>query len=216
MGSGASSSKPTLHYYPFSAPSRAVLMTAKSINLQLELKNVDLLKGEQNDPEFLKINPDHTVPTLVDGSLRLWESRAIMQYLVDKYAPNHTLYPRDPVRRAPVDRMLMYDLSSTSRNIGDYIYPQLFQSQPADPEKAKKVEEVLNYLEKTLTAHPYMAGASMTIADLSSTATLSLLEVIKWDFDKWPKVAAWRQMIRKETWYDEANAGLIAKLKEGS
>jgi len=218
MGSGASSSKakPTLYYYAFSAPCRAVIMTARSINLQLDLKKVDLMKGEQNEPEFLKINPDHTVPTLVDGSFRLWESRAIMQYLVDKFAPNNTLYPKDPVRRAPVDRMLQFDLSNTYRYVGEYIYPQIFQSKPADPEAAKKVEGALDYLENTLKDHPYVAGEHLTIADLSITANLSMLEVKQWDFGKWPKVSGWREKIRKETWYDDANIGLIEYMKTAS
>jgi len=218
MGSGASSNKgkPTFYYFPFSAPCRAVMMTAKSINLQLDMKKVDLMKGEHKEPEFLKINPDHTVPTLVDGSLRLWESRAIMQYLVDKYAPNSMLYPRDPVKRAPVDRMLQFDLSNTYRYVGAYLYPQIFESKPADPEAAKKVEESLDYLENILKDHPYVAGAHLTIADLSITANLSMLEVKQWDFTKWPKVSIWREMIRKEMWYDDANVGLIEFMKGSS
>jgi len=218
MGSGASSSKgkPTFYYFPLSAPCRAVMMTAKSINLQMDMKKVDLMKGEQKEAEFLKINPDHTVPTLVDGSLRLWESRAIMQYLVDKYAPNNPLYPRDPVKRAPVDRMLQYDISNSYRYVGAYIYPQVFESKPADPEAAKKVEETLDYLESILKAQPYIAADHLTIADLSITANLSMLEIKQWDFDKWPKVVSWRGAIRKEMWYEDANAGLVAFLKASS
>jgi len=216
MGSGASSSpkgKPTLYYFPFSAPCRAVMMTAKAINLPLEMKKVDLMKGEQKEEAFLKINPDHTVPTLVDGTFNLWESRAIMQYLVDKYSPNSTLYPRDPVHRAPIDRMLQFDLSNTYRYVGAYIYPQLFELKPADPEAAKKVEESLDYLENTLKAHPYIAGAQLTIADLTITANLSLLEVKQWDFTKWPRVVVWRETIRKEPWYGEVNVGVIDFIK---
>jgi len=213
MGSGASSSKPTLYYYPLSAPCRAVMMTAKSINLQLDMKLVDLLKGEQKGEAFIKINPDHTVPTLVDGSFRLWESRAIMQYLVDKFAPNNQLYPRDPVKRAPVDRMLQFDIANTYRYVGAYIYPQVFESKPADPEAAKQVEGALDYLENILKDSPYVAGPHLTIADLSITANLSMLELKQWDFSKWPKVVAWRDRIRKETWYGDANIGLIEFMK---
>jgi len=205
MGSGASASKgkPTLYYFPTSAPCRAVMMTAKAINLEMDTKKLDLMAGAQNEPDFLKINPDHTVPTLVDGSLHLWESRAIMQYLVDRFAPNNPLYPRDPVQRAPVDRMLQYDLANTYRYPAAYIYPQLFQNQPADPEKEKQVETALDYIENLLKDHPYVTGARLTIADISITANLGILDAKQWDWAKWPKITAWRAVIRKETWFSK-------------
>ena len=59
----------------------------------------------------LKLNPGHTVPTIVDGDLSLSESRAIMQYLCNRYAPESQLYPNQPKARASVDRWLNIDLS---------------------------------------------------------------------------------------------------------
>ena len=52
-----------------------------------KLTEVDLFKGEQNKPEFLAINPAHCIPTLKDDDFVVWESRAIMQYVINKLAP---------------------------------------------------------------------------------------------------------------------------------
>ena len=52
----------------------------------------------------LQINPQHTIPTLVDGDFNLAESRAICTYLINKYAPGHALYPECPQKRALIDR----------------------------------------------------------------------------------------------------------------
>ena len=74
---------------PGSAPCRSVLLTASALGIKLNEKLLNLELGEQLTPEFLKINPQHVIPTLVDNGFSLWESRAIMIYLVDKYGKDN-------------------------------------------------------------------------------------------------------------------------------
>ena len=62
------------YYYSLhSAPCRGPISIARALGIVLNLKKVDLFKKEQMKPEFLKINPEHTIPTLVDGDFVLWE-----------------------------------------------------------------------------------------------------------------------------------------------
>ncbi|ROT71142.1 glutathione S-transferase [Penaeus vannamei] len=89
-----------LYYMPLSPPCRSVLLTAKAVGVDLNLKLLDLMTKEQMKPDFVAINPQHSVPTMVDGDLKLWESRAICTYLASKYAKDDSLYPSDR-RRAP-------------------------------------------------------------------------------------------------------------------
>ena len=57
------------------------------------------------------------MPVIDDDGYILWESRAIMQYLCNQYAPDSTLYPRDPEKRATVDRLLNFDLKTLSHAV---------------------------------------------------------------------------------------------------
>lgn len=101
--------KITLYYIAGSPPARAVLMLLQHMDMDYELKTLDLSKREQFKPEYLKINPNHQVPTLVDGDFVLTESRAMLQYLVNSRKPGCDLYPSDPKLRARVDQRLSYD-----------------------------------------------------------------------------------------------------------
>lgn len=72
-----------LYHHPYSFNARRAVMTALHLKSPVELVFVDLGKGEQRQPQFLKLNPNHRVPVLEDDGFILWESYAITQYLAD-------------------------------------------------------------------------------------------------------------------------------------
>lgn len=101
--------KLTLYFTPGSPPARAVLMLIRYLKLDVEVKTLDFAKREQFSDEFLKLNPAHEVPTLIDDDFVLTESRAILAYLANVYKPSSELYPEDAKARARVDQRLSYD-----------------------------------------------------------------------------------------------------------
>ena len=76
-----------LFYYAISPPARACELVLLLEKIEHKLTTVDLFAGEQKKPDFVAINPAHCIPTLKDGDFVVWESRAIMQYLMNKFAP---------------------------------------------------------------------------------------------------------------------------------
>ncbi|XP_034244110.1 glutathione S-transferase 1-like [Thrips palmi] len=181
-----------LYYIAGSAPCRGVLITAKAVGVDLNLKETNLMKGEHMTPEFIKMNPQHTVPTLDDNGLYLWESRAIQMYLADKYGKDSSLYPKEPEKRALVNQRLFFDMGTVYQRFGDYAYPQMFGGAPKDEEKLKKLEEALGFLNTFLEGSKFVAGDNITIADhslLSSVSTIEATEVV--DLTKYPNVSRW-------------------------
>ncbi|XP_058813010.1 glutathione S-transferase 1 isoform X3 [Topomyia yanbarensis] len=203
------------YYLPGSAPCRAVQMTAAAVGVELNLKLTDLMAGEHLKPEFLKINPQHTIPTLVDNGFSLWESRAIMCYLVEKYGKDDSLYPKDPVKRARVNQRLYFDMGTLYQRFGDFVYPQVFAKQPPNAENEKKMLEAIEFLDKFLEGAKYVAGGdSLTIADLSILATVSSFEVAKVDLSKYPNVAAWYERLSEEAPGTEINKAGLEEFKK--
>ena len=69
-----------LYYNAGSVPCRGVLHTINALGLKVNMKVIDLLDKQHLTPEFLAINPQHTIPTLVDGDFKLWE-RSVIKYI---------------------------------------------------------------------------------------------------------------------------------------
>ena len=80
------------------------------IGLDYEDAVVDLQKGEQHDPDYVRLNPDHVVPTLVDGDRVLVESSLILEYL-DKQYNASALMPSEPSSEVRVRHWLLRCLS---------------------------------------------------------------------------------------------------------
>ncbi|BES94429.1 glutathione S-transferase [Nesidiocoris tenuis] len=179
-------------YYSLpSAPCRSVLLAAKAIGLDLNLKLMDLMKGEHMTPEFIKINPQHCIPTLIDDGFVLLESRAIMTYLVSKYGKDDSLYPTDPKKRAVVDQRLYFDMGTLIIRFGELYYPFIFRGADLDEEKIKKFDEAFKFLDLYLGQSEWAAGDNLTVADFALVSSVSTAEACDWDINKYPNVAKW-------------------------
>jgi len=89
-----------------------VLWCAHDLDLAYERIDAGMAFGRNGDPDYLAMNPNGRVPTLVDGEFVLWESNSIMRYLVLAYGAGSPLYPATPKLRAGVDRWLDWSLST--------------------------------------------------------------------------------------------------------
>jgi glutathione S-transferase len=89
-----------------------VLWCCHELDLAYQRIDAGMAFGRNGDPDYLAMNPNGRVPTLVDGDFVLWESNSIMRYLVLAYGPASALYPSAPKLRASVDRWLDWSLST--------------------------------------------------------------------------------------------------------
>ena len=87
----------TLYHNGPSTCSQKVRIILELKELQYESKLIDLLSGEQHNPEYVKLNPNHVVPTLVVNNEALIESSLINEYLDDAY-PETPAKSSDPAK----------------------------------------------------------------------------------------------------------------------
>ncbi|XP_044735595.1 uncharacterized protein LOC123297853 [Chrysoperla carnea] len=211
---------PKVYGIDFSPPVRGVLLTAKAIDLDIEYIQVDLFSREHMKPEFTKMNPQHTVPTLDDDGFYLWDSHAIATYLVSKYAKDDSLYPKDLKKRAIVDRLLHFDSGILFPRARGISFPIMFLNEKTIPEEKKAgIYEAFDFLESFFDGNSWIAGNQMTVADLCIIPVVSTLVcLIPIEESKYPKLLAWIEKCKGLPYFAECNNpgndGLVAQLKE--
>ncbi|XP_061392705.1 glutathione S-transferase E14 [Musca vetustissima] len=210
----------TLYYDERSPPVRSVLMLIKMLNISVELKSVDLFKREQLRPEFLELNPAHTVPVLVDDDLTLTDSHAILIHLCEKYqTDDQDLWPREYKDRMKVLNLLLFSCSVVFRRDSDVMSDIVRKTYPKiDLEyHQRKIHEVYDMMERYLSRNKYLALDKLTIADLSAVTTLSTVDLIfpiaattteTSTSPKWPLLALWLQRLKQLPEYDINSRGL--------
>lgn len=187
-----------LYHHPFSSNARRAVMTAIALGVDVELVLVDLAKGEQRKPEFLKLNPAGKVPVLEDGGLVLPESHAIMTYLADR-TPGQTLYPTDVAERADVNRWLFWSAAHFQPSVSvlgweRFVKKILGQGEP-DPAQVARGEAMVTEHARLLDAHlagkQWLAQGRLTLADIAVCTPLMMTQNAGLPVLDYPNLQAW-------------------------
>ncbi|XP_050679350.1 glutathione S-transferase 1-like [Leptidea sinapis] len=182
----------TLYNLDASPPCRACQMVLEYLKLPFNYVTVNPLNKEQLTEEYIKMNPQHTIPTLVDDDFVLWDSHAVVVYLVTKYGKDDALYSSDPKKRALIDQRLHFDTGVLFPALRDTLVPIVyFGEKQSKPENLEKIVSAYDFTEKFLTK-AWIAGDQLTVADFCCVATISSLNVvIPIDAAKYPNLTTW-------------------------
>ena len=191
-----------LYHDPFSVHSRLVYVIALASNIPVEIKTTHLGKGENRQPAYLALNPTGQLPTLVDGDIVVFESSAVIHYLLNKY--QSALYPRDDgAAIAAIEtayehlRQKPWDTANTISFEGfikKHFSPHLGEPNAAlVAESLAKLEKRLRFIEDHFfKADPHhYASTSLNIADVALACLLAQAHTAK-DFSlaAYPKLDA--------------------------
>src|SRR3954447_7599543 len=142
-----------------------VLFLLEELKLPYEREDYGRQFNNTQTPDYLKLNPNAKVPTLVDGGLVIWESNTILRYIAAK--AKTPLYPADPGKRSQVERWMDWQLASLNN-------PYLAMFREAKLEAAKRSADFgsqqkdlgaqLSILDQSMDQ--WVAGEEITIADI--------------------------------------------------
>lgn len=160
------------------------------------VKPVNIGKGEQFDPHFLRISPNNRIPAIVDPdgpggrSISVFESGAILQYLGRKTG---RFYPADERKRVEVDEWLFWQVGGLGPMAGQCHHFRTYAPEPipyAVDRYTNEVNRLYGVMNKRLAGRKYLAGA-YSIADMACWGW-----VVPWrrqgqNIDEFPQLKAW-------------------------
>ena len=184
--------------YSMQASNNCRRVNATVQHLGLDVEVVEQNMGDLKKPEYLAINPNGKVPALVDGDLKLWESRAIMQYLASK-KPGTPFWPNDAKKQADITRWQFWESSHLSRGTGAFafenLFKKIFMKQGPDPVALATGEKDFHTFAPVLNAqlegHKFVAGNDLTLADFSVGACFSYAEASQLPWNNYTHIRAW-------------------------
>ncbi len=182
---------------PFAQKVRVVLAEKE---LEYETVFVDLRKGEQKNPEFLKLNPYGRVPVLIDEDVVVYDSTIINEYLEDEY-PHPGLMPEDSGGRARV-RLIEDFCDNSFLPSAGFVMAEL--SKPEVEQDAERLQRYRTELSRGLArAESFLGGkdflvGDFSLADVAFVPAVLVLARLGVEIDpRLRHVAAWIERLRQ-------------------
>lgn len=174
-------------------------VTLEELGLPYTVQPLNLMKGEQKQPEFLAINPNGRIPAIVDSeedNFAVFESGAIMIYLAEKTGK---LLPSDMRGRSSVIQWLMFQMGGLGPMMGqaNVFYRYMPEKiQPAIDRYQNESKRLMTVLDSRLKDHEYLAG-DYSIADIANFCWARTFNWSGVDISDLPNLQRWMDTIYK-------------------
>ncbi|HZH43161.1 MAG TPA: glutathione binding-like protein [Lysobacter sp.] len=192
-----------LYYWPTPNGHKPVLFLEET-GLEYRRVPVNINKGEQFAPEFLRISPNNKMPALVDhapagggGPLSLFESGAILLYLAEKTG---RFLPQDVRGRAEVLQWLFWQVGGLGPMAGQNGHFNVYAPEKipyAIERYTRETARLYGVLDKRLADRAFVAGDEYTIADMAIYPWIVPHQAHKQDLDDFPHLKRWFEAIRE-------------------
>ncbi|HZT03539.1 MAG TPA: glutathione S-transferase family protein [Steroidobacteraceae bacterium] len=187
----------TFYYSPMSTATITELVL-EELAVPCERIKVDLKKGQNRTPDFLRLNPNSKVPVLVHDRTSIWESAAITLYLGEIFGVAEGLYPEPGPERGEAMKWIVWSnvtlgdaFGRLIRNTASWIPAEQHNSKAAEA-AGSDVQDCLRILDRALDGRQYLL-AGYTLADTHVNSYLDWLRYMKVDFSDHARLNAWSQ-----------------------
>ncbi|MDJ1017735.1 MAG: glutathione S-transferase N-terminal domain-containing protein [Paracoccaceae bacterium] len=182
--------------YTWTTPNgRKVSIMLEELGVEYKVHPIDISKGEQFDPEFLKIAPNNRIPAIVDHDTdtSMMETGAIMLYLAEKYGR----FLPEGDEKWPAIEWLMWQMGGVGPMFGQvhhFVKYNPGKSSYAEERYSNEAKRLYGVLDRRLEGRDYMAGAGRGEYSITDMATWPWVSRYDWqqiDLNEFPNVRDW-------------------------
>jgi len=181
-----------------------VVWLLEELGAQYEREDYGRQFGNTETPDYLRLNPNAKVPTLVDGDVVIWESNTILRYLANKAGGR--FYADDAAGRCVIERWMDWQLSTH-----DPAYLPVFRlvREKKDPKSPDFVAAVaalgkaLEILERSM-AGTWIAGEGLTIADICLGPGMDRCFNFPVELPALPRLRRWHEALKNRAGFRKA------------
>jgi glutathione S-transferase len=184
----------TFYFAPQSTASITTLVL-EELAIPCERVKLDIRKGETKKPEFLKINPNGRVPTIVHDGVAIWESAAITVYLGETFGEKAKLWPAAGPKRGEAMKWVVW--ANVTAGEAVYRWARNTMWAPEDQRNAKaaaaasaEIQGLLKILDQALADRPFLVG-EYTLADTHVNSFVDWLRHMKIEMSAFGHLDAW-------------------------
>jgi GST-like protein len=191
-----------IDFYTLTSPNvQKIFIMLEELGLPYNPIYVDVWKGDQYKPDFLRLNPNAKIPVIVDHDgpggrpYTVFESGAILLYLAEK---SGKFLPADTARRYEVMQWLMIQLTGVGPMFGQWTHFKLFAPAGNDYAVGRYTSEVKRLyalLEQRLGAAAYLGGDAYSIADIATFPWTRNHDAQSVTWDEHPNLQRWFEAI---------------------
>jgi GST-like protein len=187
-------------YYCPTPNCQKISIALEELELPYQVVPIDIVAGDQNDPDYAAICPNRKVPAIVDPegpggrSLTLWESGAILVYLAEKTG---RLLPEDAAERAIAHQWLAWQVSTLGPMMGQLHhfvqYAPVTLDYPIERYRSE-VERLRRLLDRVLEDRDHLAG-EYSIADIACVPWIKMFGIRYPNEADYPNLDAWTDRV---------------------
>jgi GSH-dependent disulfide-bond oxidoreductase len=189
---------PMIDFYVLTSPNvQKIFIMLEELELPYRTIKIDVFKGENLKPDFVKLNPNAKIPVIIDHegpggrAYTMFESGAILLYLADK---SGRFLATETVARFEVMQWLMIQLTGVGPMFGQLTHFKRFAPPGNDYSLSRyqtEVRRLYRLLEDRLAVSRWLGGDDYSIADISTFPWTRNHDWQNVSFDDHPNVARW-------------------------